>query len=278
VIAARIKWSDLRRDDYLKKMIRADSFIGMINQLGIDEDQVAEIAVFSDLETLNNPGVGMLVRGVYNIRTVTGALASRGWTQTGRGGYRLYSRGNGREWAAPLKSGILVVGSRQAVEGVINTEITPSKGIASNALLSRLVTGWDRKDYIISMAMALPRHYQAAGDVALKAVSFVFQLKGLGPFGSVLEKIGFARGLACSISHRGNSVPVEIKAVMKDAGSAGLVSGGLSLLKSLSAYKPTSRMTEQERETMLALQSLSVASQGTTVTVRLVMPERFMSR
>jgi hypothetical protein len=267
VVVARIKWKDVREDSRLTRFIFADEVQNKFRSFSIDSDDVTEFVLFSDARNLNDPDVGFIVRGSYNVRDIVSRLAERGWTENVERGYKLYSDAANRSHLTVLKSRLLAFGTKSAVEDAISVEVSPQNSLASVRGLASLTARFGRRTQSISAMVALPKAYQDAGNVALKVISVALQFSGLDLIAQVLETIGLAQAIGCSISRSRNHYPVELVAIMKDQSAAGFVSRGLKLLKeALLLITPS-----KDRETMQVLQSMSVKTQGATLSVRITM-------
>lgn len=278
VLAARISWEDVRGDERLRRITNADAFLNAFGELSIASDEITEFVVFSDSRNFDDPNFGIILRGTFNSRDVIQRLAERGWAEEGGRGFKIFSSAGGRSSIALLRSGGLVFGKRSSVESVLGVELSPRKSLASAHPFAGMVSRFAVGNQPISAILALPREYQFAGDVAMKIISIALDLNGLGFVGSLFDKIGFARGLGCSISRNGTLYPIELIAVMKDEGAASFVSSGLQLLKGASSLLPESRMTRQEKENMQVFQSMAVNTQGPTLSIKVTMRERDLVR
>lgn len=278
VIVARIRWKEVCEDNRLRRFINADQFQNAFRNVSISSDEVTEFVVFSDARNLNDPDQGIILQGSFNARNVVGRLRERGWTENAERGYSLYSDAANRSHLVLLKSGLLAFGTRSAVLDAIGVELIPRKSLASSRDFTRLVSRFGAGARPISAMLCLPGAYQYAGNLTLKVISVALRIGGLGPVGRVLETIGLARGMGCSISRTGDLYPVELVAIMKDQSAAGYVSSGLNLLKGASSLLPTGSMTREDRETAHVFQSMSVNTQGATLSIRITMRERDLVR
>lgn len=278
VVVARIKWKDVREDNRLRSFINADELQNAFRNLSINSDDVTEFVLFSDARNLNDPDVGVILRGSYNARDIVSHLREHGWTEEAERGYKLYSDAANRSHLTVLKSGLLAFGTKSAMENAISVEISPQKSLASARDFASLISRFGAGTQSISAMLVLPKAYQDAGNVTLKVISVALRFSGLGPIGQILETIGLARGMGCSISRSGDLYPVELMAIMKDESAAGYISGSLNLLKGASSLLPTSTMTREDRETMQVFQSMSVNTQGATLSIRITMRERDLMR
>jgi len=278
VIVARIRWKDVRDDNRLQRFINAGQFQNAFRNVSISSDDVTEFVIFSDARNLNDPDQGIVLRGTYHTIDVVSRLRERGWTENPDRGYLLYSDPSNRLHLVKLKSGFVAFGTRSAIADAINVDIFPQKSLASSRDLTSLTSRFCAGTRPISAMIALPKAYQYAGNVTLKVISVALQLGGLGPIGQVIETIGLARGIGCSISRSGDLYPVELEAIMKDQSAARYVSGGLNLLKWAASLLPANSMTIADRGNMQAFQSMSVNTQGATLSIRITMREKDLLR
>jgi hypothetical protein len=128
------------------------------------------------------------------------------------------------------------------------------------------------------MILAFPQVYQDIGSAALDIASILLDAAGLGPLGTLLDKIGFAKGLACSISRKGNSVPVELMVMMKDEEAAKFLSGSLNLLQGISRGLPEGGMSQSDQEAMRTFQSMVISREKDVLSIKLVMAEEDLTR
>jgi hypothetical protein len=275
VFVARVRCRDVVNDAALSRMIRMSDIESMTRLLNIKIGDVSEMVIFSDLDDLTSPNVGMILQGPFNIRAILNYFDAQGYPRHTRRNYRLYE-GSGL-WIAPLKSGLIVMGTRPTVEKVIDVESRPQRGLSANPLLRRL-DAYLRSNSSISTLLALPQTYQQAGDIVVKAISLALDFTGLGLLGKVIDKIGLARGLGFSIARKGDTFPVEMVAIMKDATAAGLVSGGFSLLKSAAEFALANSRARSNQEEIEMYKSLSVSAIGADLLIKFSLREKNLYR
>jgi hypothetical protein len=117
VVVVSVKWPEVRKDDYLKRVVKGDEIEAVFQKLNIPGDQVAEFVIFTDSSEPANESTGIILNGSYRMRTVIDHPKAQGWAEEFDEGYKLYFNAAENVWLAPLKSGLLVVGGKSSVEG-----------------------------------------------------------------------------------------------------------------------------------------------------------------
>jgi hypothetical protein len=270
VAVAKLNWTVIRQDDRIRGMLNADELDRALAQLKINGSDVSEIVIFSGI---NGSATGVLAgifRGTYSVPAVTAQLKSQGFTEDLYKGRTVYMNQADQSCAAILRSGMLVVGSRKGVEGAIDVESKPRLCLTSKPPFSTVLARFAASRQPISFMMALPLEYQAVADVATKVVSSVFSLSGLGPFGYVVDKIGFPNALGFSVTRKGATFPAELVAQMKDATSAALISGTLNVAQAIDLSMLSDRMSPSDRE---MLKNISVTRTGASLSIKMILRE-----
>jgi len=271
IAVAKINWSVVRQDDRFRAMLNADQLDKALAQLKISGDEISEIVIFSGINSSPTGVLGGIFRGTYSVAAVSAQLKSQGFIEDAYKGRTVYVDRRDQSCSSILRSGMLAVGSRKGVEGVIDVEINPRLSLTSKPPFTTLLTRFARSRQPISFMMALPLEYQAVGDVAAKVVSTIFSLSGLGPLGYVVDKIGFPKVLGFSIERRGLTFPAELVAEMKDSYSAALISGTLNVAQAIDLNMLSDRMSPSDRE---MLKNISVNREGPVLSIKMILREQ----
>ncbi len=274
VAVAKINWRIVRQDERFRAMLNADQLDRALGQLKIGRDEVSEIAIFSGINGTPTGVLGGIFSGSFDSAAVTTALRSQGSTEHRYGGHIIYAQLD-QSYASIMRSGMLVVGTRKAVEGVIDVISSPRSGLSLkppfNSLLRRFVAGKQP----ISFAMALPLEYQMVAEVGVKVISALFSFSGLGPLGFVIDKIGLPNAIGFAVSHTGNTFPTTLIAKMKDESAAALISGTLTLAQSINLDMFSNRIPQSDRD---MLKNISVKRTGSLLSISLVLRESDLPR
>ncbi len=118
VVMALFRWAEVHRDDHLKKMVEGVEIEKLLNRLGLSDESVEEVIIFSDANVSAGGSMGMIVSGSYDPRTVVRALEAQGWTVQRYRGHELYFHPTEEIWLAPFGSGRIIAGTRKGVESI----------------------------------------------------------------------------------------------------------------------------------------------------------------
>ena len=271
VAIAKINWNVVSQDNRFRAMLNADEIDRGLAKLNIGGNEVSEIVIFSGINSSPTGVVAGMFRGAFNTAAVTAALKSQGSSEQKYNGQTIYCNQADRSCTAILRSGILVVGSQKALEGVIDVALNPRKGLTSrppfSSLLKRFVAGRQP----ISFAMALPLEYQMVAEVGVKVISALFNLSGLRPLGFVIDRIGLPQAIGFAITRNGDTFPTELIAKMKDPESAALISGTFNLAQSINLDMLSKRMPPADRE---MLKNMSVTRNGSLLSISMILREQ----
>jgi hypothetical protein len=269
-----VNWKKICNDYYLKRMANGEEIEKVLLELGIGNEKVLDVVVFSDGQNPPYGSSGIILNGLINKRIVIERLKTQGWREETYKGYCIYLNPTNYDCVSSLKSDAIIIGTKMGVEAVIDVELNPKEGFSKKVPYDGLVARFGKHGYPISAVIAFPQVFQDMGDVAMELGSSLLDFAGLGPLGEVLGKIGFAQGLGFSVSRSGNLFPVELVALMKDESSAKFISGSLNLLKGLTTIVPKGNMSQSEKEAMESLQSMSVTREGEILFIKMTMTEK----
>jgi hypothetical protein len=274
VAVLRIDWGAVRADARLREAVKGDEFERLLQRVGVRSGEVTEAVIFFDIASAGTPDTAMILKGRAPLRPAVAALRDAGWSEGSLRGYRVFDDGAGDSRLAGLRSGMLVVGTKGAVERVTDVESAAGKPQTADATFRKLLVQTVAPDYPVSLMFALPQEYQDAADVVVKAASVLLGFTSLGPLGSLVDAVGVARGVGFSFARRGDEVPVNLVAVMKDDGAASLVSGTFTLLKGAASLMPAREDEPPDaRRARKMFESMSVVRRREVVSVRLTLPE-----
>lgn len=271
VAVSKINWTFVRRDDRFRAMLNADLLDRALSQLKINGSDVSEVVVFSGINISPTGVVGGIFCGSFDLPAVSSALKSQDASEQMYRGQTIYCNQADRSCATILGSGVLVVGSQKAVEGVIEVAWNPRTSLTSRPPFSSLLRRFVAGRQPISFAMALPLEYQMVAEVGAKVVAAVFNLSGLGPLGFVIDTIGFPQAIGFALTRKGNTFPTELIARMKDESSAALISGTLNLAQAINLDMLSNRMPQTDRE---MLKNMSLTRNGSLLSISMILREQ----
>ena len=279
VAVLRVDWKAVRADARLRDAIKGDGLEMAFEQVGLRGGDVAEAVIFTDIAGAGSPDMAMILRGITPLRPAAATLRAKGWGESDFRGYRMFKEGAGDSCLVGLRSGFLVVGTRGAVERVVNVEAAAGKPQVADPNFRKLLAQTSAAQHPITLLLALPQEYQDAADVAVKAAAILLDFTGFSPLGTLLDKVGLARGVGFSFTRRGDTLPLSMVAVMKDEGAASLVSGTITLLKGAASLMPARNDESPDaRRARQTFESISVVRAREVVSVRLTLPEFEPSR
>ena len=272
VAIVNLNWTVAQQDERFRAMLNADQLDRALEQLKINGKDISEVVLFSGINTSLSSGVvAGIFRGSYSIPIVAAQLRSQNLSEQIYKKRTIYFNPADKSCSTILRSGILVVGSKKGVEGVIDVEDNPRTGLVLRRPFTSLLAKFVNSRQPISFVMGLPLEYRALADVGLKVVSNLLSLSGVGSLGYVIEKIGFPDVIGFSIERKGAAFPVQLLAQMKDDTSAALISGSLSLMQSLGSNLTSDQMSAADRE---MLKSLEVVRDDALLSIKLVLREQ----
>lgn len=271
VAVAKLNWTVIRQDDRFRRMLNADHLDRVLAQLNINGGDISDIVMFSGINSSPTGVLAGIFRGTYSVAEVTAQLKSQGLREEVYNARTIYFNPADQSCSTLLRSGMLVVGSRKGVQGVIDVEISPRQSLMRRPPFSSLLARFVATKHPISFVMSLPLGYQTVADVGVKVISTIFSISGLGPLGFVIDKIGFPRAMGFTMAHSGATYPAELVAQMKDATSAALISGTLNVAQAIGLNMPSDRMSPSDRE---MLKNISVTRMGALLSIKLVLRER----
>ncbi len=274
-MAATINWQSFSRDGELKRLLKADEIERMLGQLGISNDEVSDMAIFTDGENPVSGGGssnGFIARGSYKVRGVFDRLKTQGWSEVTYERHKLLSNAAGSQWCAPLKSNSMVCGSKAGVEGSIDAERDTKQSFAANPSTARMIGQLRKSKAPILVVAALPQQVQDMAEVALQVSTLALEFVKLDGLSSLMNTLGYVRGFGCAISHSGDDLPIEMVALMKDEKAAALVSGTLNAMQRLTLAAPKNNLSPGDRDELRKFQSMSVNRDRDVLSIKAMMP------
>src|SRR5262249_53781703 len=265
---AKLNWNLVRSDAQFRSMLNANQLDRALNDLNISGSQISEIVIFSGINTPPSGLVGGIFDGSYAVAGFNATLGPGSFRKRNYLGRVLYCNDADGSCTSLLRSGRLLVGTQQAIEGVINVEANPRGALTMRKPFTTMLRKFVVGSQPISFAMALPLEYQMVGEVAVKVVAALFNFSGLGPLAFVIDKIGLPQAIGFAITRSGDNFPVELMANMKDEQSAALISGTFSLAQSLNLEMFANQMSAADRD---RLKNVSVVRQGTVLQVKMLL-------
>jgi hypothetical protein len=272
-----VNWKTVRNDPDLKRICKGAEVEKLFAQLGIGEETVTEFAVYGDHRTSAQAGNGLIAKGNFESTEIVRKLVKVGWTERDLEGRRVYINPDGDSWLTTFDKNLIALGTESAVRDAIGAKAKSENRFTSNPAYKVLASHFEGKQYPILMMIALPQASQDMANAAVQLTSTILDLAGVGPLGDLLNKIGYAQGLGCAISHKGEFFPVAVSAVMKDEESAKFVSGALNLLKKLGGMASKNYAAQPNHDAARAIQTMSIERSGEVVSIKMSMSRRDLS-
>lgn len=273
-----VNWKTVSRDEDLKRMVKGADAERLFAQLNIASGSVNDLAVFGEAENSPDAIQGMILRGSFKNDEVLAGLKTRGWQEESYQDRKIFSNPSDGSCLLALTRNVLVLGTRAGVEGAAKAARRPADSFAANSTYQKLSSHIDDEKFPIAMMLAIPQTAQDAASTALDISSAVMDLAGVGPLGELLNKIGYARGVGCVISRKGDAFPVQLTAIMKDENAATFVSGALNLMKGLTKMVPQRNLSPTDQEAFQSLQSLSINRVREIISLKMTMTRKDLLR
>lgn len=261
-------------DPDLKKICKGAEVEKLFAQLGLDEETVTEFAVYGDPRASAEGSNGLIAKGRFNSTELVAQLLRIGWEEQQLEGRRIYVNPKDASWLTTFDKNLFVLGTESGVRDAIGAKTKPQNQFTSSPAYKVLSSHFEGNQYPILMMVALPQASQDMANAAVQLTSTAMNLAGVGPLGDLLSKIGYAQGLGCAISHKGEFFPVAVSAVMKDEESAKMVSGALSLLRNLGVMVSKNHTSKSDADVARAIQTMSVERKREVVSIKMTMSKR----
>lgn len=274
----KVNWNQVRSNAQLRNIVKGDDFERIINQFGLETSNVSEWVMFADINPSPNTGAGVIITGNFSANSIRETVLTKNWVEEKLAAQTVYVNPADNSYLSPLRNGLVIAGTKAGVEKSLKTISNPRGSIARQQPFASLFSQLGTSFHPIGFAIGIPQDYQAVADIAVKVTAKLLSFTGLGPLGTILEKLGLVRALGFSVTTSKKGYPVQLVAMMNDEITASLASGGLNLLKNLSASIAGMRNTQQNREAIEALKTMLIINKGAMISVSFSMPEKAMVR
>ncbi len=271
VAVLRVNWTNVRKEESLKKIVNGGDFDKVTTQFGLSENKVTEWIVFSDINPASSSGLGIIISGNFTLQSIVQSVEAKNWNLETLNRQKVYVNPTDGSYLLPIRNGLLVFGTKNGVEKVQNAVADPKKRLIRKSPFSSLFAQLGDAAPI-KCVIGVPQEYQKVADIAFKITTKLMSFTGFGLFGTIFDKIGLIQSAGFSFSKRRDFFPVHLIATMPDIAKAKIGASVLNLLKSLPNW-----MSSQTEENA-ALQSLVVASSGKILSVKFNMPESAMAQ
>jgi hypothetical protein len=255
----------------LKRISKGADIEKLFGQLGVAEGTVSEFVVFGEFGISEQSSAGLIVKGTFNSNDIVKGLLDRGWREEDFDGRRICVNPADGSWLTTFDKNLFVLGTQSGVSEAIGARAQPEQQFTSNPVYKTLSSHFESKQFPIVMMVAVPKASQDMANAAVQISSTVMNLAGVSPLGELLRKIGYAQGLGCAISRKGDDFPVAVSAVMKDEESAKFVSGTLNLLRSLGEMVSKSPGSQTNPEAARAIQTMSIERRREVVSIKMAL-------
>lgn len=275
-VVATLEWPVIVGDSALQGLVRGGNLAAELARLGMPEEDLRQVVIFTDLRSTRDGGTGMVLVTLTRERRILDHLRESGWRVERVAGLESWQKDGEDASVARLSKTAWFVGTNSAVTMVAEAKRDPERSIVSNPLFKEIARAGLHSRTPVRMQVLLPRALGDVGFVLDGAADVLTGLVTIGPIGELLGKIGLAQAVSLGVRREGDRFPLEVVAIMKDEGAARLVSGGLGLLKGVSSLIPNGSPSDQQAQEML--NSLDATREGNRVRLVLSVPEEELRR
>jgi hypothetical protein len=262
-----IDWTEVRADQDLKRLLRADQLENVLSEFAIDGGSVKKVAIFGAIDSRVKSGV--LLRGSFEKGRVISSLKTRGWSEQTIEGHKVYAHGN--DYVAVLQPQTLFAGTREAAASVLRTLDGSREGFVTSRSYKKINAGMTTRNAPITAFLVIPQGTLDMADAALEGTSLALSLFDLGGVGALLKQLNVASGFGVTFGHGVNDMyPVEMCVQMRDEKAAALISGSLNLMKGFSTMASTNNRDE---EALKALHNMSITRVREVLSIRMTVPQ-----
>ena len=261
-----IDWSSIREDSELRRVIRGDQFDLLLRELGINNESVNTVVVFSALD--GQATSGLLLRGSFDSKEIARELKKSGWTENSLEGHKVYVKA--ADHVAMPSAKTLFAGTRDGALAVFRAADNSKESIVASDAYKRINEAISKNRTPVKAFLLIPQGTLDMADAALTATSVALSLFNLGGIGQLLQAVNVARGFAFSLDQStGETYPVELCVLMRDEQSAVFVSGSLNALKTLSELAATDN---RDREQLRAIRQMRIVREQEVLAVKMEIP------
>jgi hypothetical protein len=278
IVALSARWQEVCKDGQLQKPANAQVINNRLQSFGIEPTSVVNLALFSNRLDAKNNDIGMILSGSYNVQSLLEKAKSQNFTKQLYQGHAIYCNETNSRALCLVKGNLLSIGTRDTVEKTLSVIQSPQKAFVRQPFIRKMMTQSKETNYPLYLFLAMPQEVEDMTNVALHMSSFVLDLAGIGVVGDLLNTIGFAKALSCSLTRRGGRFTVEMIVAMRDENAASLISGSLNLLKRTSNLLPREQMSANDRVMMNRFQDLNVTRNREVLLIYVTIPEEELVR
>lgn len=263
-----INWAEVRNDDGLKRISRAEIYEEQIKRFGIDSQKVSELIVFGIMG--GSTQGGLLLRGSFDERKAIASLKSQGWSETTVEGHKVYVKG--ADYVASPAESVLVAGTLEGVTKTFQAAKDNRKSLSTSASFKKIKTSLSGSKSPITAVLLAPDGTIEAVDAALTVTGEVLSLFDMGQIGTILKMLNIASGAGFTMAHGTNQkYAVNMSVLMRDEKTAKIAVGSLNILKSMSEAVSNN---SKDRETAEALQDFDFSREENVLLLKMQMPEK----
>ncbi len=263
-----INWATVRKDDGLKRIVRADIYEAQIQRFGIAVEKVSEIVVFGVMGANGTQG-SLLFRGTFDERIVLSKLKSQGWSETQIDGRMAYL--NGKDYIASPSESVLAAGTLEGIEAVFRASKNHSKSLANSPSFKKIKNSLSESKSPITAMLIAPDGTLEAVDAALSVTGKVLSFFDMGEIGTILKTLNIASGAGYTIARGKNEkFAVSLSVLMRDEQTAKVAVGSLNILKNISGAVAD----KKDRETTENLQDFKFTREENVLLIKMQIPEK----
>lgn len=261
-----INWAAIRADSELRRVINGDQFEALLRSLGVENESVNTVAVFSALngQTMS----GLLLRGSFDLKEVAGELKRNGWTENSLEDHKVYVKA--ADYVAMPSTKTLFAGTREGALAVFRAADNGKESIVASDAYKKINNAISKNPTPVKAFLLIPQGTLDMADAALTATSVALSLFDLGGIGQLLQAVNVARGFGFSLDQStGEMYPVELCVLMRDEESAVFVSGSLNALKTISELAASDI---RDQESLRAIRQMSFVRKREVLAVKMEIP------
>ena len=261
VAVVSVDWMKVRKDTRLRTIVKGDDFEKILEAVGISESAVREFVIFADANPTSNNKLGLIVRGDFNSVN----LKKESWSTEKIGTRTVFVNPTDDSCFISLRRGLLVAGTRTAVEQVAGVLTNPKNALVRRKNFQRVLAGLGTASPI-NFFLGVPEEYRATANFAHKVATKLLSFADFGILSTIFEKVGLIQSCGMSITAAKQGLPVHLIVEMPGTPQAYVASSALNFLKSGAS------MLSRSDPNKAAARSMNITSKRDLLSIKMTLP------
>jgi hypothetical protein len=233
-MCAHINWHSLETQPSMRQLIDVSAIERCAEQMGITANALEDVSVFIAPNSEGKAATaGIIVNGSFDVPALVALWQRDGWTEQQNAAMAYYKHAGSAILLVPLTEHTVAMADEESVVMIQHVTNGSEKNLSEDVEMGSVVRQVSDSSVPLGLCIKFTQLAIDTQGAAIAWAKIASKAFDCAPVGSILQKVGVAKGFACSMAEENNAVRIQGFALMATEESASFLVGSLNMVGGL---------------------------------------------